>query len=224
MKRTTFVPLLLALVAAPSVQAANIIESIYGIGAGSFELPGHTGPMFVTPGTGSNAITGWTVNSGDVDWVKQSVWNASQGIYSIDLNGDQKAGKISTVIPTTAGTTYRVTFDIAGFLYPGSLTNPKRIEVEAGEVLMDFSLTATQSYNFSTPLPLAVNWETRGFDFVASGPSSTLSFKSLLPSDGSAMLLDNVSVTQVSVIPEPSASALVAFSVALGLRRRRNRR
>lgn len=224
MKRITLVPLLLALAATPSAFAANIIDSIYGIGAGSFELPGHTGPLFVTPGTGSTAMTGWTVNSGDVDWVKQSVWNASQGIYSIDLNGDQKPGKISTVIPTTAGTTYQVTFDIAAFLYPGSLTNPKRMEVEAGEVLMDFSLTATQSYNFSTPLPLAVNWQTRSFDFIASGPSSTISFKSLINSDGSAMLLDNVAVTQLSAIPEPKAAALFAFSVALGLRRRRNKR
>ena len=26
---------------APSARAANIIDSIYGVGAGSFELPGH---------------------------------------------------------------------------------------------------------------------------------------------------------------------------------------
>ena len=223
MKRTTFVPLLLALVAAPSMQAANIIDSIYGIGAGSFEIPGHTGPLFVTPAAGSNAITGWTVNSGSIDWVKQSVWNSSQGLYSIDLNGDN-AGKISTVIPTTAGTTYRVTFDIAGFIYPNSTADPKRMETEAGGVTTEFSLTSLPSYNFSASLPLTVNWQTRNFEFIATSTSSTISFKSLINTDGSAMLLDNVSVTQLSVIPEPTAAALCAFGVALGLRRRRSRR
>jgi len=204
----------------PSVRAANIIDSIYGIGAGSFEVPGFSGPTFVTYAAGSTAITGWTVNTLNIDWVKNSVWNASNGSYSIDMNGTPGGpGGLETVIPTTIGSTYRVTFDIAGYLTAGSNTNPKVMKSVAGGITTIYNLTATQSYNQPFSLPLAVNWSTRSFDFVATSMSSKVSFVSLVANDGSAMLLDNVSI---EAVPEPGAAALLgAGAFCLILRRRR---
>ena len=205
---------------ASNVHAANIIDSIHGIGAGSFENPGHTIPTFETYQAGSTAITGWTVNTTNIDWVRKSVWNASQGNYSLDMNGTPGGpGGIQTVIPTTAGSTYRVTFDIAGFLTAGSSTNPKVMQTSAGGVDTLFSLVATESYSQPFTLSLAVTWSTRSFNFVATSASSTIVFTSLTANDGSAMLLDNVSM---EAVPEPTAAALLgAGMIGFALRRKR---
>lgn len=202
--------------------AANIIDSIYGIGAGSFELPGHAHAQYVTLSSGSTAMTGWTVDPTTIDWVKVSVWNASQGDYSLDLNGSPSGiGGVSTIIPTTEGTTYRITFDIAAYTAPGSGTNPKTMEVSASGTTTSFSLTTTHHYTTPFALPLTVTWEERTMEFVATGPSTTISFKSTVPADQSAMLLDNVAVVAV---PEPSAALVAALGLLapLVIRRRQS--
>ncbi len=219
-------PLLLTVLALPSARAANIIESIYGIGAGSFEIPGHNGPTFQTYQAGSMAISGWTVNTVNIDWVKDSVWNASHGDYSIDMNGTNlpngtpsSPGGLQTVIPTTAGSTYRVSFDIAGFVTAGNTSNPKTMNVIADGATNSFSLTTTDTFVAPLTLPLTVTWTTRSFDFTATGPSSIVSFVSTVSNgDGSAMLLDNV---VIEAVPEPSAIFLLATGVMASATRRR---
>ena len=205
--------------------AVNLIDLQYGAGAGSFELPGHSNPQYVTLPGGSAVIMGWTVGGASIDWVKTSVWVSSQGTYSLDMNGTApiptdppQVGSISTNINTTAGYVYRVTFDISGYNSYGNTTNPKQMSVSAGLVLQNFSLTST--YNSST-LPLAITWETRSFDFVAQpGTSSTINFQSLITNNTSGMLLDNVRVELVA-IPEPSSAVLGLGALGLAAFRRR---
>lgn len=213
----------LSLIGAPAGFAANIIDSIHGVGAGSFETPGHSDPLYVTFGPGATDITGWIVDPTTIDWVKDSVWNASDGNYSIDLNGSPSGiGGIHTVIPTTAGASYRVTFDIAAFNAPGSATDPKTMEVTAAGTTTEFSLAASHSYSVPFSLPLTVTWQQRTLEFIATSSSSTLGFASTVAGDGSAMLLDNVAVEQVVVAPEPTVPLLAAIGAlaSCGLRRR----
>lgn len=205
----------------PVALAANLIDSIYGLGAGSFELSGHSDPRFITLEDGSTLIPGWTVNTVNIDWVKQSVWNPSSGGYSIDMNGTPGGpGGIQTVVPTTIGTTYRVTFDIAGYNDETSSTNPKSIETTAGGDTLQFTLFSNDNYVHPLSLPLTVTWSSRSFDFVAISSSSVVSFRSLVPSDPSAMILDNVSI---EAVPEPSAAVLVGITACSLVFRRRRR-
>jgi hypothetical protein len=151
-----------AILCSPAVFAANILDSIYGIGAGSFEIPGYTGPLYLTLANGSNYIRGWTVNTSNIDLVDYQVWTPSNGQNSIDMNGTPGGpGGIETMITTTIGATYRVTFDIAGFTSPDNLTNPKTMETTAAGVTTQFSLTTTDSFSQPFALPLAVTWHTR---------------------------------------------------------------
>jgi choice-of-anchor C domain-containing protein len=210
-----------AVLCSPAVFAANILDSIYGIGAGSFEIPGYTGPLYLTLANGSNYIRGWTVNTTNIDLVDYQVWTPSDGQNSIDMNGTPGGpGGIQTVITTTIGATYRVTFDIAGFTSPDNLTNPKTMETTAAGVTTQFSLTTTDSFSQPFSLPLAVTWHTRTFDFVATSSSSIVSFVSTVSTDGSGMLLDNVSI---EAVPEPSTMAIIGLGATVfALRRRRN--
>lgn len=206
----------------PASPAANIIDATYGVGAGSFEIPGYIGPLFLTLNNGSNYITGWTVNYSNIDLVPNTIWNPSLGANSIDMNGTPGGpGGIQTVIPTTVGTTYRVAFDIAAFTATDNMTNPKTMDVTADGVTSSFSLSTTTHYDVPLTLPLAVNWQSRTLEFIASTTSTTISFTSTTATDGSAMLLDNV---VVQAVPEPAASLLMLGGGALlTLRRRRLR-
>lgn len=207
---------------APAAPAANIIDATYGVGTGSFEIPGYIGPLFLTLNNGSNYITGWTVNYSNIDLVPDTIWNPSLGANSIDMNGTPGGpGGIQTVIPTTIGTTYRVTFDIAAFTAPDNMTNPKTMDVTADGVTSSFSLSTSTFFGTPFSTPLSVNWQSRTLEFIASTTSSTISFKSTTATDGSAMLLDNV---VVEAVPEPTVSLLMLGGAALmNLRRRRMR-
>ncbi len=225
MKLRLFVFSALTLSPCSAASSANLIDLQYGVGAGSFELPGHSNSQYVTLAGGSAVIMGWTVGGASIDWVKTSVWLAAQGNYSLDMNGTAplatdppQVGSISTSIFTTPGSTYRVTFNVSGYNSYGNTTNPKQMSVSAGLVLQNISLTST--YNGST-LPLALTWETRTFDFVAqSGSSSTVNFQSLITNNTSGMLLDNVRIELVAV-PEPSSVVLGLGALGLAVFRRR---
>ena len=88
-----------ALIVTP-VQATNLIQN------GSFET------ATVNPGTDtllnavSTVITGWTVSQGSIDYIG-TVWQASNGVRSLDLSGGN-AGRIQQTFNTTVGGTYRV--------------------------------------------------------------------------------------------------------------------
>ncbi|HCM73665.1 MAG TPA: PEP-CTERM sorting domain-containing protein, partial [Armatimonadetes bacterium] len=63
-------------------------------------------------------------------------------------------------------------------------------------------------------------WQGMTFQFTATGPSTTLAFRSLEPGTNFGPLIDNVNV--VESVPEPSTVALVAIGLlAVGSQHRR---
>lgn len=216
-------------------QGANIIDSIYGTGAGSFEIPNPNLPTYVDLPTGSTDITGWTVGSGSVDWVRNTVWSASHGEYSIDMNGTAPSGdppsvgSIGTLISTTIGTTYSISFDITGYLGFNNPTNPKELElsvkaVDLLNVATEISNTTHQftATNNSNSTPLLLDWVTRTVNFVATQSQTSLTFTSKTTNNHSGMLLDNVRIETIQLVPEPSAAALGSIAAFILLRRRRS--
>jgi hypothetical protein len=111
--------------------SANIIDDTYGAGAGSFELGGGfvaNQYNFMPLAQGSTSITGWTVGGpgGGVDWLLAPYWTADTGKHSVDLqqsdlqqpnwpNNGPDNGSIATIIPTSPGQTYRLTFGAATY-------------------------------------------------------------------------------------------------------------
>ncbi len=81
------------------------------------------GAGYQTLPAGSNELAPWTITGGEVDWISH-YWTAAEGANSIDLNGFEP-GAISQTIPTTAGNTYVVAFQLAG--NPGTGPRPPRL-------------------------------------------------------------------------------------------------
>jgi choice-of-anchor C domain-containing protein len=173
-----------------------------GIVNGSFELGSYTGASFDTLGSGSTAITGWTVGGDSIDWIG-SYWQPGAGSRSIDLSGNN-LGSISQQFATVVGQTYLVQFLLAGNPDNGPTVKTLGAGVTV-TVPFSFDITGHDKSN--------MGWTEESFEFTATSVLSTLSFTSTAccssnPDYPKAFggALDDVSVT---AIPEPSTWAMM---------------
>jgi choice-of-anchor C domain-containing protein len=154
---------------------------------GSFESPGVSISTLVT--AGSTFLTGWAVTQGSIEILPSQNWQASDGQFSLDLSG-LEAGTIAQTLDTIAGRSYLVTFDLGG--------NPDHPELGTIKQLQVSTASHSQIYTYDTlnspPLP-AMIWARHAFQFVATGASTTLEFRSLI-NTAFGPTLDNVSVTE----------------------------
>jgi len=189
---------------AASSKGANIIDETFGAGAGSFELGSFvaTGADFMRLSNGATTITGWTVGGvGGVDWLVEPS-HLAFGNLSLDLSGDGGDGSISTSIPTSIGTQYRISFAAygGGIAQSGLLT--------AGSLSVPFNAPGTSD-------PSAAVFTAFDFDFTATSLTTTVSFQSV-SSDGFGPVIDDVSITKVPTVPESGSSMLMFGTVLVG--------
>ena len=145
---------------------------------------------------GSSGLGPWTI-TGSVDWISHH-WPAAQGSNnSIDLNG-LEAGTISQTIPTTAGKTYVVEFQLAG--------NPWYWTPATKTLTVEATGTDPSSYSFDTTGKWLDNmgWRAEGYSFKATSATTTITFASTTPGEyGPA--LDGVVVSELVTTPTPTA-------------------
>ena len=149
---------LVGLATAFSCQAAHFQN-------GSFEIATvDPGGAFVTLPSGDTEITGWTVVSGDIDYIG-GFWVASNGGRSLDLFGDQNVGGIQQTFDTITGGTYQVTFDLAG--NSGGPPTVKPLQVTVGSTVQNFTFDTTGKS------PSAMGWVSQQVTFTATGTKYT---------------------------------------------------
>ena len=176
---------------------------------GSFES-GPTPGSFLTLGTGSTAVTGWTVSAGTIDYIG-SYWTAQDGVRSLDLAGNSP-GAVSQSIATTVGQAYRITYWIAR--NPDGGLNPRTGFIDVGGGVTQFLYSGSGNR-------ANMQWQQETFDFTATGASTTLTFAADPATAGQFFgpALDNISI---GAVPEPTAWALLilGFGVVGGALRR----
>jgi choice-of-anchor C domain-containing protein len=171
---------------------------------GSFELGVNPGSFTNLPG-GSTAITGWTVIGSSIDYVG-SVWTSSNGTRSLDLDGSDGPpytnGGVAQSFATIAGTSYVVSFDMAGNPNNAPTIKPMQVSAAGQSAVFTFDITGKSLSN--------MGWVAHTWTFIATNSTTTLTFQSLTtsPNVGWGPALDNVSVTAV---PEPGAAILLAL-------------
>ncbi len=166
------------------------------ISNGSFETGIDPG-VFATLTAGDNtSITDWTVNSGSIDYIG-TYWTAADGAKSLDMNG-LAAGSITQTLATVVGAKYDVTFSLSG--NPASSSEPTLTSPNIKVLSVSATGTAPQLYSYDTGLKgnslSDMKWESNSYSFVATGPSTTLTFASQIPG-AFGPALDKVMITEV---------------------------
>ncbi len=191
MKRRSMAGATLAVVASLAIAGSALAA---GLTNGSFENGSYTGGNWNTLGTGSTAITGWTVSSGTVDWVDSSYWQAAAGTKSVDLDGSVQGALTSDAFATASGATYFVSFALSG--NPDANLGLKTVQVSATG-----TSTPAASYDFNTQTMgntrSNMMYQAEGYTFVATGTAAALTFASQT-AGAWGPVVDNVIVTQVA--------------------------
>jgi choice-of-anchor C domain-containing protein len=153
---------------------------------GSFE----TGPApgaYILLSPPSAVISGWVVTRSNIHYCSSSLWQISDGVRNLDLDGAVgSAGGIKQTFPTNPAQTYRVTWDLAG--NPGSGPTIKTLRVEAAgqQATFTFSIAGKTFANMGY---LPQTWF-----FTANDFTSTLEFYSITSPAGWGPVIDNVVV------------------------------
>jgi choice-of-anchor C domain-containing protein len=199
------------LVIAGSAGAATIVN-------GGFVGPSAPDGSFQTVGLSTGVIPGWTVSSGDVDWIK-GYWQSSDGDgFSVDLNGNHP-GAISQTIDTVIGQTYTLSFDMSA--NPDHGNDLRLILGDTGGAATTFAYNLDVSTNSRANM----NWTPQFLNFTATGDSTTITFAS---GSGGAnccygAAIDNVAIADA--VPEPASWALMLTGfLGMGTVLRRSRR
>lgn len=202
---------------------------------GSFEVGGVTPCNTFNIPAGSTLITGWTVTVGNIDWLGSPTplacgWQPSNGVASLDLVGSGAGGigGVSQTFDTVPGTTYVVTFDLAGNYGAPPVIKPLAVTING--VTTNFTFDTTGRGLF------AMGWMTQTIQFVAAGSSSTIDFVSDVSGSGGTLnagaALDNVQILPLGVastaaIPldwaHIAAAMLLLLAAGHTLRRRQGR-
>ncbi|PKW16197.1 choice-of-anchor C domain-containing protein [Saccharopolyspora spinosa] len=170
------------LLVAPASASPSAISHFDG---GSFETPTVAANTFQGLATGQS-VGAWRVTSGNVDLIGAGYWQAAEGDQSVDLNGTN-AGAVSQTFTTVPGTTYMVTYSLAG--NPEGSPNLKTGKVlVSGQNFQDFSFDTTGKTTTN------MGYVRRQVTFVATSTSTTLTFTSTTPNSAWGPVIDDVTV------------------------------
>src|ERR1043166_4376364 len=157
---------------------------------GSFET-GATPPFggaFV-PAPNSTAISGWTVQSGSIDYMGNDTWQAAAGSRSLDMSGHDAGTITQNISGFTPGRQYRLSFYMAG--NNDGVSRIFQLRANIGSVTQTFAFDAT-GFTYSN-----MGWSLRTMDFTATDTTMALTFTSL-DSGNAGPALDNVSISTAS--------------------------
>jgi Protein of unknown function (DUF642)/PEP-CTERM motif len=176
---------------------------------GSFEGPNVIGSNHVVYGSGSTAITGWTVVGADTALVRTEFVPAAHGNQWIDLTGwnGYNKGLRSNAVATTIGHQYSLSFDLGDYYLFGFQTATLGVSINGGPQTL-----FTNIYQGGT-----MDWERKSLTWVANSNTAEITFLGVANGslgNDNVIGLDNV-VFQATAVPEPSTYAMMLGGLGL---------
>jgi len=159
----------------------------------------------------ADSIGGWVVN-GKVELIG-NYWQAADGVQSLCLTSGGVGGAVSQQVATQAGKEYHVTFAYSGSPDGGSGINSQVSMTWNGSTI------GSSNFNSSDSSHGNMDWQYSTFDVYATGTTSTLGFINTSSPASAYMfgsVIDNVSISAVSAVPEPSTYAAILGFVSMG--------
>lgn len=142
------------------------------------------GESFSSLGPDDKQITGWIVGGNGIDYIG-AYWKPSEGSRSIDLSLSDN-GTISTRLNTVPGTTYRLSFDMAG--NPDGGPDEKALRVWIDDKYQDFT------FNIRGKTRENMGWVPKTLEFKATSSATLLKFEGMT-NTAWGPAIDNVIVT-----------------------------
>jgi choice-of-anchor C domain-containing protein len=178
---------------------------------GSFEsVVLGSGVDYATLAAGSGSLSGWTIEIGSVDHIR-NYWQPAAGQQSVDLFGSEQ-GRILQTFDTTPGQQYQVSFQYSVNPDGGGATRGVIVAaLDGGSTLFQNNYAYAGSATRNN-----MDWLSQSFEFTATGAQTTLRFGAYdvqQPNQccyGAA--LDNV---QVAAVPEAHEWAMMLAGLGL---------
>lgn len=160
-----------------------------------------------------NSFSNWTVSNGTVDVVSNGGWGISCAGGSgkcVDLDGSTgDAGVLTSSWLSLAAGNYTFSFDISG----------NQRGYNSDSMIMTLGGFLNQSFSLASSDP----WTTKTYNFTVSSATSDYIVFNHAGGDNVGIMLDNVSLTMTSNVPEPSSMILFGLGVlGLGFARRKS--
>ena len=204
------------LLSAPSVVSAQSCQTMIGniVLNCSFELGNIKNGADYPNATVSDWTSLGTSSSGTFErWTNSfNGFAAQDGNSLLELQVNSPTA-IQQMLGTTVGTQYTLSFWAAN--RPRDVNGYSQIDVYLNNVLLTSTGHITPTYQ----------WFNFTQTFVATGPNSTIEFRSMGNQNSYGDFIDNVSVVGTSTVPEPSSFVLTGLGAGLlgfMVRRKRN--
>jgi choice-of-anchor C domain-containing protein len=178
-----------------SLLLATMLSVVVPLGQGQLDNGGfenaaaNPGGSYLSLGPDDKQITGWIVGGKGIDYIG-TYWQPSEGSRSIDLSLTDN-GTIGTTLNTIPGTTYRLSFDMAG--NPDGGPDEKSLRVWIDDRSQDFT------FSIKGKTREDMGWEPKTLEFTATTSATLLKFEGLT-NTAWGPVIDNVIVTPPGLV------------------------
>jgi len=168
------------------------------------------------------ALPGWsTILGHGMELQKNVVTHSQDGLHHLELDSHPRSASNAVIAQTLDALTIGSEYLLEFYYKPRTnLENDNGINVYWYDGATDFNLNMQTSFVSDSTRRATPNWISQSVVLTAQAESMVLSFGSFGNSNTLGGLIDNVSLNQVSAVPEPSTFALALLGL-IAIRRRK---
>lgn len=168
-------------------------------------------------------LPGWVTSYGNgIELQKNVVTNSQSGSHHVELDSHQKGASNAVMTQTVDSLTIGNDYLLEFYYKPRTNTaNDNGINVFWYESSIDFSMDMEAGFVADSTKLITPNWQKQSVAFTASSTSMDLSFGSFGKQNTLGGLIDNVSLTSITQVSEPSILALLLLPIGLMVTRKR---